>query len=105
MINRIKKKRVLKKLWNLNFWPSLSITDQGRSLTNASQTSLLHRNADSDVSIVNIFHLKFNRVDFIERTIQDILYTGDACNGSNYEGDRKSRNGRKYTQIPKRGIW
>ena len=73
----------------------MSITDQGRSLTNASQTGLLHRNDDSDVSTVNIFHLKFNRVDFIESTIRDILYTSDACNGSNDEGDRKSRNGGK----------
>ena len=44
---------------------------------------------DSYVSSVNIFHLKFNRVDFIERTILDILYSGDASNGSNDEGDRK----------------
>ena len=64
-------------------------------LTNASQTGLLHRNDESDVSIVNILHLKFNRVDFIERTIRDVLYTGDACNGSNDEGDRKLRNGGK----------
>ena len=64
-------------------------------LTNASQTGLLHRNDESDVSIVNILHLKFNRVDFIERTIRDVLYTGDACNGSNEEGDRKLRNGGK----------
>ena len=64
-------------------------------LTNASQTGLLHRNDESDVSIVNILHLKFNRVDFIERTIRDVLYTGDACNGSNDESDRKLRNGGK----------
>ena len=64
-------------------------------LTNASQTGLLHRNDESDVSIVNILHLKFNRLDFIERTIRDVLYTGDACNGSNEEGDRKLRNGGK----------
>ena len=31
----------------------------------------------------------------MERTIRDVLYTGDACNGSNDEGDRKSRNGGK----------
>ena len=64
-------------------------------LTNASQTGLLHRNDESDVSTVNILHLKFNRVHFIERTIRDVLYTGDACNGSNDEGDRQSRNGGK----------
>ena len=64
-------------------------------LTNASETGLLHRNDESDVSIVNILHLKSNRVDFIERTIRDVLYTSDACNGSNDEGDRKSRNGGK----------
>ena len=65
-------------MWNLSFWPSLSITDQDRSLTNASQTGLLHRHNDSYVSSVNIFHFKFNRVDFIESTIRDILCTGDA---------------------------
>ena len=65
-------------MWNLNFWPTLSTTDQDRSLTNASQTGLLHRHNDSYVSSVNIFHFKFNTVDFIERTILDILYTGDA---------------------------
>ena len=64
-------------------------------LTNAPQTGLLHRNDESDVSTVNILHLKFNRVDFIERTIRDVLYTGDACNGSNDEGDGKLRNGGK----------
>ena len=64
-------------------------------LTNASQTGLLHRNDESDVSTVNILYLKFNRVHFMERTIRDVLYTGDACNGSNDEGDRKSRNGGK----------
>ena len=64
-------------------------------LKNASETGLLHRNDESDVSTVNILHLKFNRVDFIERTIREVLYTSDACNGSNDEGDRKSRNGGK----------
>lgn len=64
-------------------------------LTNASETGLLHRNDESDVSTVNILHLKFNRVDFIERTIRDVLYTSGACNGSNDEGDRKSRSGGK----------
>ena len=80
----------------------MSTTDQGKSLTNASQTGLLHRHNYSYVSSVNIFHFKFNRVDFIERTIRDILYTGDASNGSNDEDDHKSRNGGKSTQITKR---
>ena len=78
--------------------------DQERSLTNASQTVLLHRNNYYDVNTLDIFHLTFNRVDFIERTIRDILYTGDASNGSNDERNRKSRSGGKLSQIPKRGI-
>ena len=67
-------------------------TNQERSVTNASQTVLLHRNNYYDVSTLNIFHLTFNRVDFMESTIRDILYTGDASNGSNDERNRKSRN-------------